>query len=63
MKSDDHTALLAVALLEQIGLTVVGPDDALAGGIVDRFQRNGMRIFGPTQAAARLESSKVYAKQ
>jgi phosphoribosylamine--glycine ligase len=42
---------------------VVGTDDALAAGIVDLFQANGLRIFGPTQSAARLESSKVFAKE
>jgi phosphoribosylamine--glycine ligase len=41
----------------------VGPDDALAAGVVDRFTEAGLRIFGPTQAAARLESSKVFAKE
>jgi len=50
------------ALREGIDLTVVGPDDALAAGIVDLFQKHGLRIFGPTQSAARLESSKVFAK-
>lgn len=48
---------------ERIDLTVVGPDDALAAGIVDLFQKNGLRIFGPTQRAAQLESSKVFAKE
>lgn len=50
------------AQAEQIDLTVVGPDDALAGGIVDYFQARGLKIFGPTQAAARIESSKAFAK-
>ena len=50
------------ALAEGIDLTVVGPDDALAGGIVDHFQERGLKIFGPTQAAARIESSKAFAK-
>jgi phosphoribosylamine--glycine ligase len=48
---------------ENIGLTVVGPEEPLARGIVDHFQRAGLRIFGPTKEAARLEWSKVYAKQ
>jgi phosphoribosylamine---glycine ligase len=51
------------ALLEGFDLTVVGPDDALANGIVDVFSEAGLRIFGPTQAAARLESSKIFAKE
>ena len=55
--------LVAFAHERQIGLTVVGPDDALAGGIVDRFRARGLAIFGPTEAAARLESSKVFAKK
>jgi phosphoribosylamine--glycine ligase len=50
------------ALNEGIDLTVVGPDDALAGGIVDYFQQRGLKIFGPTEAAARLESSKAFSK-
>ncbi len=45
-----------------IGLTVVGPEVALAAGVVDCFKAAGLRIFGPTQAAARIESSKEFAK-
>jgi phosphoribosylamine--glycine ligase len=48
---------------EGIGLTVVGPEDPLALGIVDYFQKAGLRIFGPSKAAAQLEASKVFAKQ
>ncbi|MEK0444750.1 MAG: hypothetical protein RLZZ399_71 [Verrucomicrobiota bacterium] len=59
----DTARLLEFAKREQIDLTVVGPDDALANGIVDQFESAGLRIFGPTQAAARLESSKVFAKE
>lgn len=62
-KISEHDALVAFAKSEGIGLTVVGPDDALAAGIVDRFQNEGLRVFGPTQSAARLESSKVFAKE
>ncbi|MGQ0525362.1 MAG: phosphoribosylamine--glycine ligase, partial [Betaproteobacteria bacterium] len=47
---------------ESVALTVVGPEAPLAAGIVDRFQAEGLRIFGPTQSAARLESSKDFAK-
>jgi phosphoribosylamine--glycine ligase len=54
--------LVALAQAEQIALTVVGPEAPLAEGIVDAFRAAGLRIFGPTQAAARLESSKDYAK-
>ncbi|MEI8341773.1 MAG: phosphoribosylamine--glycine ligase [Verrucomicrobiota bacterium] len=59
----DHAALVKFAREEQIDLTVVGPDDALAAGIVDVFQQNGLRIFGPNQSAARFESSKIFAKE
>lgn len=47
---------------EGIGLTVVGPEVALAAGVVDVFKAAGLRIFGPTKAAARIESSKEFAK-
>ena len=63
LKVTEHAALVQFAKDERIELTVVGPDDALAAGIVDLFQANGLRIFGPTQAAAQLESSKVFAKE
>ncbi|HZC36689.1 MAG TPA: phosphoribosylamine--glycine ligase, partial [Chthoniobacterales bacterium] len=60
--ASEFAQLLQFALVEKIDLTVVGPDDALAGGIVDRFQAHGLRIFGPNQQAAKLESSKSFAK-
>ncbi len=63
IKASDQDALLDFAKKEGIALTVVGPDDALAAGIVDKFQAAGLRIFGPTKAAARLESSKAFAKE
>lgn len=59
----DHNSLVKFALAEEIDLTVVGPDDALAAGIVDHFEQAGLKIFGPSQSAARLESSKVFAKE
>ncbi|HEX4086092.1 MAG TPA: phosphoribosylamine--glycine ligase [Chthoniobacteraceae bacterium] len=59
----DIARLAQFARDEGIGLTVVGPDDALAAGIVDHFQSLGLRIFGPTREGARFESSKSYAKQ
>ena len=55
--------LVTFAKERDIGLTVIGPDDALAGGIVDRFRANGLKAFGPTAAAAQLESSKAFAKE
>jgi phosphoribosylamine--glycine ligase len=58
----DADGLLALAQSRHIDLTVVGPDDALAAGIVDRFQAAGLRIFGPTREAARLEWSKIFTK-
>ncbi|TDP63991.1 phosphoribosylamine--glycine ligase [Roseateles toxinivorans] len=58
----DVKALADFAQAEKIGLTVVGPEVALAAGVVDEFRARGLRIFGPTKAAAELESSKAYAK-
>ncbi len=58
----EHAALIHFAREEKIDLTVVGPDDALAAGIVDAFTGAGLRILGPTQRAAQLESSKAFAK-
>ncbi len=54
--------LCAWAAAETIALTVVGPEAPLAAGIVDEFRAHGLRIFGPTQAAAQLESSKAFSK-
>jgi phosphoribosylamine--glycine ligase len=58
----DFNELAEFAVREKIALTVVGPEGPLAGGIVDFFRARGLRIFGPTQAAAQLESSKAHAK-
>jgi phosphoribosylamine--glycine ligase len=58
----DFDELAEFAVREKIALTVVGPEGPLAGGIVDFFRARGLRIFGPTQAAAQLESSKAHAK-
>ncbi|MBK7782786.1 MAG: phosphoribosylamine--glycine ligase [Ardenticatenia bacterium] len=58
----DIDALVAHALAEDIGLTVISPEDPLAVGIVDRFRDAGLAVFGPTAAAARLESSKAWAR-
>ncbi len=59
----DHAALADFAVAEKIALTVVGPEAPLAGGVVDTFRARGLRIFGPTRAAAQLESSKAFAKE
>ncbi len=60
--ADNIHSLVTFALRENIDLTVVGPDDTLAAGVVDAFESEGLRIFGPRAAAAQLESSKSFAK-
>lgn len=62
IKADDFKALIDFAKKENIDLTVVGPEDPLSLGIVDAFEAEGLRIFGPSKEAARLEGSKVFAK-
>ena len=59
---NDVKALADFAEAEKVGLTVVGPEATLALGVVDEFRARGLRIFGPTRAAAQLESSKAFAK-
>lgn len=56
-------ALLSFALLKRIDLTVVGPEDPLSRGIVDLFESKGLKVFGPSKAAAQLEASKAFAKR
>lgn len=63
ISAEDIFGLVAFAQKNAIDLAVVGPEVPLAAGIVDAFQVAGLRAFGPTQAAARLEASKVFAKQ
>ena len=60
--SGDIAKLVAFAKENTIGLTVVGPEAPLAAGIVDAFEQAGLRIFGPSKAAAELEASKVFCK-
>jgi phosphoribosylamine--glycine ligase len=60
--TDALPTLVAFAKRESIGLTIVGPEAPLAAGIVDTFRDAGLRIFGPSRAAAQLESSKDFAK-
>jgi len=55
-------ALREWAQAEKIGLTLVGPEGPLAAGLVDEFRHHGLRVFGPTKAAAQLESSKAFSK-
>lgn len=59
---DNHAALAKFAESENVDLTFVGPEAPLAAGIVDLFNQKGLRIVGPTAAAARLEGSKIFAK-
>ncbi|MCZ4314239.1 phosphoribosylamine--glycine ligase [Comamonadaceae bacterium G21597-S1] len=59
---NDLAQLCDWAVNEKIGLTVVGPEVPLAAGVVDLFRERGLRIFGPTKAAAQLESSKAFSK-
>ena len=61
--AEDLPALLDFAREHRVDLTIVGPDNPLAMGIVDRFQEHGLRIWGPNQRAAQFESSKVFAQQ
>ncbi len=62
IEATEFDKLVRFAKKEQIGLTVIGPEEPLALGIVDRFQKEGLKVFGPTRAAAQLEASKVFAK-
>ena len=59
----DPVALADFALAQKVSLTVVGPEAPLAAGVVDVFRARGLRIFGPSKAAAQLESSKAFAKE
>src|SRR2546423_1408946 len=60
--AEELPKLLTFASENKIDLTVVGPDNPLALGIVDLFQKNGLRIWGPNQKAAQFESSKVFSQ-
>ena len=60
--SEDIQALIRLVRDEKIDFTVVGPEGPLALGLVDAFNREGLRVFGPTQAAAQLEASKAFTK-
>ncbi|TCT21825.1 phosphoribosylamine--glycine ligase [Thermomonas haemolytica] len=62
VKATDLDGLLRLAQEEGVALTVVGPEQPLVAGVVDRFRAASLRIFGPTAAAARLEGSKAFAK-
>jgi phosphoribosylamine--glycine ligase len=62
VQGDDADALIRFAKENQVGLTVVGPEVPLAAGVVDAFEARGLRIFGPSKAAAELEASKVFCR-
>ncbi|MBR0393521.1 MAG: phosphoribosylamine--glycine ligase, partial [Alistipes sp.] len=63
IKDTDVAALKAFAIEKGIDLTVVGPEASLAAGVVDAFRAAGLRIFGHSKSATRIESSKEFAKQ
>ena len=63
IKDTEVEKLVEFAKVNNVELTVVGPEAALAAGVVDRFQQEGMLIFGPTKAAAEIEASKDFAKR
>ena len=63
IEAGDTRALIQFAKREGVALTVIGPEEPLALGIVDAFQREGLRVFGPSRQAAELEGSKVFAKE
>jgi phosphoribosylamine--glycine ligase len=60
--ADDFPGLIAFARQNDVGLTVVGPEAPLAAGIIDAFEAEGLKVFGPSKAAAELEGSKVFCK-
>src|SRR3989338_9834472 len=63
IKPSDIERLAELAIAQKIDLTIVGMDEPLSKGIVDYFKKKGLRIFGPTQNAAKLEWSKYFAKE
>lgn len=62
IKANEIDRLLDFALLNSIDLTIVGPEEPLVLGIVDKFEENGLRVFGPNKSCARLEGSKEFSK-
>ena len=61
--ANDLDAIVALAQLEEVSLVVVGPEDPLVAGLVDRLAEAGIAAFGPSEAAARLEGSKAHCKE
>ena len=62
IKATDINGMVDFAKLNKIDLTIVAPDDPLVLGMVDEFEKNGLRAFGPNKAAAIIEGSKVFSK-
>ena len=62
ISASDHKSLIEFAQTKAIDMTIVGPEGPLAEGVVDEFERHGLKIVGPTRAASRLEASKAFAK-
>jgi len=63
IKADDYDKLLGFSKDNKVGLAVIGPEDPLAAGIVERFEKAGIKAFGPGGAAAQLEADKAFSKQ
>lgn len=63
VQATDIDGLTRVARAEGVSLTIIGPEAPLVAGVVDAFEREGLRCFGPRQASARLEGSKAFAKE
>ncbi|HEY4659221.1 MAG TPA: phosphoribosylamine--glycine ligase, partial [Gemmatimonadaceae bacterium] len=61
--ASDVAALAALARAEEVALTIVGPEAPLEAGLVDHFREAGLPVFGPSKAAARIETSKRFAKE
>ena len=62
IKAMEFDKLVAFAKEKQIGLTIIGMDDPLVGGVVDAFEAEGLRVFGPRKNAAIIEGSKAFSK-
>jgi phosphoribosylamine--glycine ligase len=62
IKADEYDKLLAFAKDKKIGLVVIGPEDPLSDGLTDKFEAAGIKVFGPSGAAAQLEADKAFAK-
>ncbi len=63
VRADDHAALCSLAIELRVGLVVVGPEAPLVAGLADELRARGISVFGPSAAAARIESSKAFAKE